>query len=256
MRVPALVRKAAVEGWNEAAARSGTPGGAAGGRPGAAGGRPGAAGGRPGWAADAAEAGGGSWDTSAGQTERRSLERLMLSSRSMLLVERAQALAAGGREDAAAVEELAGLGDGDAAALRSAAGWFQESAWNLESRQADRAYRLLTAAVRGDQVRPVAPAAAARFARLEALAHSSLGEAFEQLCALEPRLESAADDARRGRLGPAVSGPGAEWLAAEERLRIRLNLLVGPGASSSDWLVGTAAAYRIAADYIRRLKPG
>jgi hypothetical protein len=257
IRLPEVLRAAAAEGWDEAAAR-------------------------------AARA--GAQDGSVPTPTEEPSERVMLSSRSMLLVEKAQALASEGRDDPSAVDELVATGEGDGTTLRSAAVWFQESAWNLESRQADLAYRLLTAAIRGDAVRPPSTEAEQRFSQLDGLLSSSRAKAWERLCELEPQLAKVAEDARNGRLGLAVGLPststqgdrggagdgdvgadaaggataggsaaggdaGATWFAAEARLRDRLQPLVGPGSRSDDWLARTAVAYRIAADYVRQLKP-
>lgn len=118
---------------------------------------------------------------------------------------------------------------GDAEAAREA---IEMLSVGRDSFVKDRAYRLLTAAVGREDVRPIDPAVREAFQREEALGRMPLNEAFAHLAELEPDLTQAAE---------------AEPLIGRSD---RMRELVGLQARSGDPLLRSDVAASVVSQYV------
>lgn len=192
--------------------------------------------------------------------------------RCAILAERAELLANQGREDEGALAELRTLAGKHLRDARAAALWFAEGCWNRESRQADRAYRLLMAVANENAVVAASSDALELFDRVDSLLALSHPEAFGALVKLEPRLAAVAQEAESGELGYRVDAPDFEnahtrserdlvvqqarrYERSQSLLDRRLDALVGPRAELADELLRTQVARNVAEAYLDDLRP-
>ncbi len=113
---------------------------------------------------------------------RAAMER---APRLMALVTDTQEMAGSGLDDEVACATLRGRLPEDPELVEEAIAHLAKIRTNYLD---DRAYRLLTAAVRGDAVRPIDPAVRDQFLEEAKLGRMPLNDAFERLASLEPRL--------------------------------------------------------------------
>jgi hypothetical protein len=112
--------------------------------------------------------------------------------------------------------------------------------------EADRAYRLLEAAITGSTVESIRPQWNELFAREEQLARMPLVGAFNEICHLQPSLRELQDDIEAGRIKPALSSDGfLDWTVHE-----KLATLVGPRAHHDDSLVRSTLTRSLVAQYL------
>jgi hypothetical protein len=158
--------------------------------------------------------------------------------RRWLVMETARTIAGRELDDQAALVELGEVLPGDQDSAREA---IVELAEHRNSYLDDRAYRLLTAVVDGTAVRPIDPAVRDQFLAEAQLGHMSLGDAFEQLVSLEPRL---GEFVRRQSEG---SPPKQGWSRTKDGSELHL---VGRFAESPYDLVKTDLASSVVREYV------
>jgi len=201
---------------------------------------------------------------------------LVLNDDSMAIRERARKLSAQGREDDDAVSELSSMGKRHERDLKIAELASRERGIHLQDSEANRAHRLLQAAVTGGRVRPIEPQEVECIERCEQFEQLSEEEAFAVLCAIEPELRIVEADAKAGRLGwkqsiqemmvaghqfPQLDESGREEIRALARrsmeamneVKRRLDPLVGSDARQADLLLKTELAYAIAENWVTAL---
>jgi hypothetical protein len=114
-----------------------------------------------------------------------------------------------------------------------------------ETRQGDRAFRLLQAAVTGKPVRGVESARAELFGRLDEMETMPIVDAYSRLVRLVPQLGSVAEAVEPF---PADELEGHRWRHRQGKL---LDRWVGVSARHPDPLIGAARMHRLALDYLR-----
>jgi hypothetical protein len=113
----------------------------------------------------------------------------------------------------------------------------------------DRAYRLLAAAFAGTAVESISPERAELFAEEEAIGRMPIGDAFERLAKIEPRLldlERAAQTAKASNEPPEPRG-------LPKHIQQPLSWLVGAAAKSDVQLLHTSLATSIVHHYLEQL---
>ncbi len=215
---------------------------------------------------------------------------LSTNAKSKAVLDRAKELACDGREDEAAVAELRALAGGRRRTLRQAERASHLMGYHHERAEANRASRLLKAALAGESV-PPAPSAQdrRRIDAVEALSQLPRAEQWAQLTRLQPPLVELDADARAGRFGDLTTRdddllrgrthmretsdgerrvvsisssdppPTPEQMqrihrraAAQAQLRARLRPLVGPDSANDDVLLRSQRAYDLANAYLQR----
>jgi hypothetical protein len=176
-------------------------------------------------------------------------EFVMFDERSSAILERAQDLAADGREDQGAVAELKALAGRHQRALRLAALRARQWGQHRESSMHNLAHRLLQSAVSGNPVETVRAPERERLTVLDDFAELDRDEAWQTLTTREPQLRELETDARTGRFG-RLAGVIDNAMATEEKRQIarerlngmmeldeRLKRLVGPESRRGDILL-------------------
>jgi hypothetical protein len=197
------------------------------------------------------------------ETESPGIVRL--DDRSNAVFERAEELAAEGREDRAAVAELIALADGNLETLRNAERASRLGGLHHESSEDNLVYRLLQATISGGPVGPATPDQAERFRLLDSFAEKPVAQQWAQLIARQPSLAEVDGDVRAGRLGDSRRTRSSELPRNEEqrrayaeqirdqsRLDARLSQLVGPECGQDDALLSSQVAYEAARSYLTR----
>lgn len=156
--------------------------------------------------------------------------------------------------DEQARDELLALTDLRSKLESESAGVWDAVEWLGRDRRdyiADRAYRLLTAAVAGTAVRPIDPAVAVLFGREERLGRMPMQHAYAELAALEPRL---LDVRERVAASPAPPPGPTRWpnpVAADA-----LRGVLGVANHDGDQLLRTDLAHSLALHYLSILVDG
>ena len=165
-------------------------------------------------------------------------------------------MASNGREDAEAVRTLLGEAGRHRGDLRWAAAQVRSQHWITEDATAYRANELLLAAAKNRPVQPVTDDQEAWFQQLDALTDGSDEAAFARLVALQPRMADIDhatapifDELRNAELdGRDLSH--ARHTARRQFEQI-LDPLVGPNADSTEPLVRSHRAYKLAERRLR-----
>jgi len=198
----------------------------------------------------------------------------VLGPRSGLLKRQAMTLAAEGREDREAVDELVQRAEGHDAALRRAALWLRCDGQASEQLVENRAHRLLQAALSGEAVRELTESERQIIDELESLRARS-DDGFNALVEKEPRMRAVADAIRPVEGMPPQDELGVEpirsWVAISFPFATRamsrapvlgrrvpaallglidqLEGLVGPTSASLDPVLRSHLAMNIAVRY-------
>jgi hypothetical protein len=181
-----------------------------------------------------------------------------LDDRSRAVLERANSLAAEGREDGAAVAEIVRVAGGRSKTLDEALLASRFRGFHLERLVENRTFRLLSAATASTDVQPVAPSLAARIDAIGAFEALNPDRRWRMLVERQPPLEDLAIEAREGvfsaRPAPDVN-VSRDGAAGMMRLDDRLSGVVGPQAGSDDTVVGSEAAYDSALRALMGMRP-
>jgi hypothetical protein len=195
-------------------------------------------------------------------------ELVMLDDRSKALLHRAEQLAAGQREDPAAVEELVGIAGRHRRALQIAALGARQNGQHHDYSWSNRAHRLLQAALTGAPIAPISPDEQARFDLLDEFFDLDPAAQWSELVNREPRLAALEPAACAGKF--AVTRRALDLLslpheqragAARANLRQRqerddlLRPLVGPKSGQTDVLLGSRLAAEATSYYLDHLAP-
>jgi hypothetical protein len=191
-----------------------------------------------------------------------------MSRRAKRLARKARELAAEGREDVEAVDELVALAKRRHGDLQAARSRWRVDGMSSERAVPNRSVRLLEAALEGGPVRPPEPAVRDRIETLERLDSLPLDEAFTELSRRDPRLRDlerqARDSATRHRAqefedlsggAETETDTDAERYSTDAEIFVvrELESLLGGGAGVSDPILGSATAHLVARNYLNSL---
>lgn len=192
--------------------------------------------------------------------------RVVLRGRAAGILKRARVLAAENREDPDAVSELLALSSGDRRALQEAALGARQWGAHKDHGDANRAHRLLQAAITGMPLVPSTTGERERFALLDDFAGMTTDDAWDQLTKLEPRLadlerEVTAGLFSRGYAATELHALGrddarraaVELRSARRDLNARIRALVGPDSGQEDLLASSFIAFQVASDHLATL---
>jgi hypothetical protein len=195
---------------------------------------------------------------------------VVLTKRSQILVDLASQLASDGREDDAAVRQLASVVGRHHHELKIADRYFRVSSQNHEYQIGNRAWRLIQAAMNGSSVAPVSKSDETLFTSLARLRGTKdladlarlrgtkdLAEVYGRLAERAPDLKLVEGEVRRGQLAPgplAAKAGGSLDVPAELglglQIRDRLATLLGPDAQTSDPILKSQTAIDLASNYL------
>jgi hypothetical protein len=138
-------------------------------------------------------------------------------------------------------------------ALLAASRNFRVAGSNREDRIANRADRLIQAALVNGAVLPTSEEEEALIVALEAFKRQDKSDSFSQLCALEPRLSNITAKAPDVSTSPSTNENRRNVLTSlDQRLDLRKQLtgLLGPRATNPDPLVRSQTALEFAIDFL------
>jgi hypothetical protein len=192
--------------------------------------------------------------------------RVVLRDRAADILERARVLAAENREDPDAVNDLLALSSRDRRALQEAALGARQWGAHKDHGDANRAHRLLQAAITGKPLAPSTTRERERFAILDDFADLTTDDAWNQLTELEPRLADLEGEVRTGRFSRGHAATELHALGRDEARRAAVELrgarrdlnasirvLVGPDSEQEDPLASSFIAFQVASDHLAAL---
>jgi hypothetical protein len=172
-------------------------------------------------------------------------------------------LAAEHREDPDAINELLTLSGDDRRALQEAALGARQWGAHRDHEDANRAHRLLQAAITGKPLTSSTTRERERFALLDDFAGLTTDDAWNQLTELDPRLADLEGEVRAGRFSrghaatelQALGRDDARRAAVELRsarrdLNAHIRALVGPDSGQDDPLASSFIAFQIASNHL------
>lgn len=166
----------------------------------------------------------------------------------------AEQLAADGREDQAAVDQLATLARGNSTKLLQAAAVVRAFGHGNEDLITYRANELLQAAAGGRPVRRVTADQQEWFDQLDRLLADPPESAYDRVRQMQPdlaRVEAAMREAATDPEVPEVGSPA--WHAVREQVDRELDPLVGPNATAGDPLLRTRRVHDLVSTHLLRI---
>jgi hypothetical protein len=201
--------------------------------------------------------------------DAESPEFVMLDDRANALLERAQELGAAGREDSEAVAEIIHMTGRHRRPLQLAALAARQWGQHRDYSSANRAHRLLQAALTDGPVAPATPDDRRRFGILDGFTQLEPAEQWSELLRREPRLVAMQHDASAGRFGSIdeilelATFPSEQRMEAGrhlrrqlEELRQQLQPIVGPASGQGDVVLSSHLAGQIAYSHLIRRSRG